>query len=43
MEVAGEFLGKVRQAERSSIASAAGNEVGELVELTRKGELGRVA
>ena len=42
MEVAGEFLGKVRQTERGAVASAAGDEVGELVELTRKGELGRV-
>ena len=42
MEVAGELLGKVRQAERSAVASAAGDEVGELVELARKGELGRV-
>ena len=42
MEVAGELLGKVRQTERGAVASAAGDEVGELVELTRKGELGRV-
>ena len=42
VEVAGELLGKVSQAERGAIASAAGNEVGELVELTRKGKLGRV-
>ena len=42
VEVAGELLGKVRQTERSAVASAAGDEVGELVELTRKGELGRV-
>ena len=42
MEVAGELLGKVSQAERGTIAGAAGDEVGELVELTRKGELGRV-
>ena len=42
MEVAGELLGKVRQAERGAIASAATDEVGELVELTRKGKLGRV-
>ena len=42
MEVAGEFLSKVRQTERGAVASAAGDEVGELVELTRKGELGRV-
>ena len=42
MEVAGEFLGKVRQAERGAVASAAGDEVGELVKLARKGKLGRV-
>ena len=42
MEVAGKLLGKVRQTERGAVASAAGDEVGELVELTRKGELGRV-
>ena len=42
MEVAGELLGKVRQAERSAVASAATDEVGELVELARQGELGRV-
>ena len=42
MEVAGELLGKMRQTERGAITSAAGNQVGELVELTRKGELGRI-
>ena len=42
MEVAGELLGKVRQTERSTVASAATDEVGELVELARQGELGRV-
>lgn len=42
MEVASELLGKVRQAERGAIASTATDEVGELVELTRKGKLGRV-
>ena len=43
MEVAGELLGKVRQTERGAVASAAGDEVSELVELTRKGELGRIS
>ena len=42
VEVAGELLGKVGQTERSAIASTAGDQVGELVELARKGELGRV-
>ena len=42
MEVTGEFLGKVGQTERGAIASTAGDQVGELVELARKGELGRV-
>ena len=42
MEVAGELLGKVSQTERSAVASAATDKVGELVELTRQGELGRV-
>ena len=41
VEVAGKLLGKVRQTERGAVASAAGDEVGELVELTRKGKLGR--
>ena len=42
VEVTSEFLGKVRQTERGAVASAAGNQVGKLVELARKGELGRV-
>ena len=42
MEVTGELLGKVRQTERSAVASAATDKFGELVELTRQGELGRV-
>ena len=42
VEVTGEFLGKVGQTERGAIASTAGDQVGELVELARKGELGRV-
>ena len=42
MEVTGELFGKVRQTERSAVASAATDKVGELVELTRQGELGRV-
>ena len=42
VEVTGELLGKVRQTERSAVASAAGDQVGKLVKLARKGELGRV-
>ena len=33
VEVAGELLGKVGQTERSAVASTAGDQVGELVEL----------
>ena len=36
VEVTGEFLGKVGQTERGAIASTAGDQVGELVELARK-------
>ena len=42
VEVTSEFLGKVRQTERSAVASAAGDQLGKLVKLARKGELGRV-
>ena len=42
VEVTGELLGKVRQTERSAVASAAGDQLGKLVKLARKGELGRV-